>query len=1093
MRGTEVPGREDVSDRKAAGEVPSLRLTLDRWSCELRERRKRELRADSLAPLLSVAADDTDVMVRISALDAASRFPLSRKAWQSVAVAYRCIIEADRSGSSERLAALALAVRIPLRSVREDLRRMAEDPEEPDRDAVASALGEAGDPSRIEPLLKRAVTDGGVNLQWLAALPVEDVLAPDDVRLLPQRGGVEQFWRALALARLGEFGPLDAFFSGETPQPELFYGNPWGVYEEIARIRPVPGPMRAHLLEILARLEATPKTSQPDHDTRRVLELTVWAATGIADAEGFPLVADEERSPVVAPAPVATASSDEVNRALVVRAQLPDALFDHRLTTQDFDALIYLPEAGVAALIRDVIAEGNRRMALTPDAENTWWLGNDIIKLIGYCPLTDELPVTVLVAEQLRAERPALDDKQFAWITARDRTDHLIGELARLLRADRTGGERLRILQLLAAAADYQSGRGGSPERGPLAGPGGMALTGSGELVDDIPRTAAEQEAEVQEQGDVEQRTVNARILHDGKRRNTFVTGADNVIRCWVGLAEEDAAIADENIPTVSIPPGGLPLIAQLLWRDGSGRDHTDSKPMLLPAERTARSGDCDLHIHVPERERYVNAEIMFRYRGRAFEAVRVEAFALAADEAEEPQHQIRVRVQASRREVIELQDSQPVDATFVFGDDGPRPEFDAVAEASSSLRMFGGDGGRNFKFNAEVAIRWLNKTLYDTETRVVRRHAARGQDDVAEGASSSAERVLDADDPDVRALLHNMARHGAELYSQLMDQDFKDPGERIQVLNLEPDTYVPLEFVYDRGYPISDAKLCATGLEALKSEEGACPVCSVTVPDDQRSSAPVICPFGFWSLRKVIERVAVGDTGRTSAPGEGRRSLPVVDSVAFASSHLVPESERNATQEALQQHFDRLFLADDWSQWRDAMKQHPSLLIVLPHHGVQAALDYLEIGDKQLAENLGKLSRAQIDRHYVNPDRRDPGPIVLLLGCQTGVETETGYVQMTRRVQQQHASIVLGTLAQILGRHAAPLARELVAQLVAVEDPQADFGSIIRRVRRRMLGRGYLMALCLVALGDAEWRLTPRPPASRPVTAHQEGTRVPH
>jgi hypothetical protein len=29
------------------------------------------------------------------------------------------------------------------------------------------------------------------------------------------------------------------------------------------------------------------------------------------------------------------------------------------------------------------------------------------------------------------------------------------------------------------------------------------------------------------------------------------------------------------------------------------------------------------------------------------------------------------------------------------------------------------------------------------------------------------------------------------------------------------------------------------------------------------------------------------------------------------------------------------------------------------------------------------------------------------------------------------------------------------------------------------MLARGYLMALCLVALGDAEWRLTPRrPPA---------------
>ena len=69
-----------------------------------------------------------------------------------------------------------------------------------------------------------------------------------------------------------------------------------------------------------------------------------------------------------------------------------------------------------------------------------------------------------------------------------------------------------------------------------------------------------------------------------------------------------------------------------------------------------------------------------------------------------------------------------------------------------------------------------------------------------------------------------------------------------------------------------------------------------------------------------------------------------------------------------------------------------------------------------------------------------------------------------------------MGTLAKILGRHAAPVARELVSQLVAVNDADTDFGTIMRRVRRRMLARGFLMSLCLVALGDAEWRLTPRP-----------------
>jgi hypothetical protein len=530
-------------------------------------------------------------------------------------------------------------------------------------------------------------------------------------------------------------------------------------------------------------------------------------------------------------------------------------------------------------------------------------------------------------------------------------------------------------------------------------------------------------------------------------------------------------------VPQVPIPAEGLELTAELYWND-----QRDSKRLILPAERTARSGDCDLRLHVPEGERFVSAEIMFRYRGRAFEVVRVEAFALAPGEAEDAHHQIQVRVQASRREVIELPDSQPVDSTFVFGDDHPQPAIAdrpapsvAPAPAAPTLRVFGGEGGKGYDLaDAAVAIRWLNETLFATEKLVVRRQAAQGQ-----SGAVGREGLLDADDPDVRTLLRDMARHGAGLYNQLSDQGFTDPGERIQVLNQDPDTYVPLEFVYDRGYPVRDATLCRPGLDALHAGDGACPVCEMPATGDERTAAPVICPFGFWSLRKIIERVAPGDGGQVSAPGAARRALPAIDAVAFASSHLVPADERAATCAALQQSPGRLAVANDWNQWREAVKTHPPLLVVLPHHGVQAALDFLEIGDPQLGEDLGKLSHAQIGRQYVNPDGRDPGPIVLLLGCQTGAESETGYVEITRRIQQQRASIVLGTLAQILGRHAAPLARELVAELVAVDDAQADFGTIMRRVRRRMLARGYLMALCLVALGDAEWRLTPRrPPA---------------
>ena len=50
--------------------------------------------------------------------------------------------------------------------------------------------------------------------------------------------------------------------------------------------------------------------------------------------------------------------------------------------------------------------------------------------------------------------------------------------------------------------------------------------------------------------------------------------------------------------------------------------------------------------------------------------------------------------------------------------------------------------------------------------------------------------------------------------------------------------------------------------------------------------------------------------------------------------------------------------------------------------------------------------------------------------------------------------------------------AAELLAELAAVDTPDADFGSILRRICRRLLAHGVLMAFALVAIGDADWRL---------------------
>jgi hypothetical protein len=1033
-----------------------------------------DLDTDVLAPLLAIAESEAEGALRIAALDAATRFSLTHGAWQECAGIVRTIIASEPEGSPARRDALRLAVRIPLLSVRRHLREMAADPDLPDGDSVAAALDEAGDPSRIRPLLGRAKTDHGESFARLAATPVEEAgVAPADIPPLPQdpvpNAGL---WRALLLARLGEFAPLDAVLESD-PEPELFWGSPWTAYDAIAPMRPIPDGMREYLLGALARPRASERA--------RMIQLIVWAATGVADAQGTP-IREMEIAGTEGPArPAPPHSPTRSVRALLATGRLPTRLFDGTIPPDELELFAFVSSKRLAQLVKRIVVEGNKRARQLPsEMPATILLGNRIIDAIPiHAPVAD-WPVADLAVEQVRAERPALDDGQMAWLIARAPTDRLIQEVAGVVTPDLPLAERLRVLHLLGAAADHKAGRGGSPARG--AGPGGGSPAGRAPLIDDMPRAAAKAprglpaaaaapaDAGAAAAGVEEERRVHAQILHNGQRRRTFVAGADNVIRCWIGLPEpERGAVAAGPIPQVKIPTDGLPLTVELCWGDQS-----DHKPLLLPPDRTARTGDCDLRLRVPEGEAYLGVELAFRYRGRAFEVVRVEAFVLAAGEPERPDHAVKVRVEMRRREVIELADSRTVDSTIIWGADSPSGTT-AGAQRPASLRVFGGHGGKRYTLDsAGAAVTWLNETLFITEKSLVRRRAA--------AAQPGGEELLDADDAEVLALLRAMARHGAALYNQLEVQGFEDPGERVQLLNREPDEYVPLEFVYDRGYPADDAGLCQGWRAALQSDDRTCPVCSQTpLPPDRRSWAPVICPLGFWSLQKIIERLDPGATEedaavRLSVPRPDRRSLSIIDTTVFASSHRVPENERQTTWASLQRSFRSPTLANDWDQWKKALVRNPQLLLVLPHHDVEEALDYLEIGDGQLPATARRLNRDQLTELYVNPDRADPGPIVLLLGCQTGARTEVGYVAPGAALSATNTSIVVGTLAQILGRHAAPARTRAGQPAVAVDDPEADFGTVMRRVRRRMLANGYLMSLCLVALGDAEWRLTPRP-----------------
>ncbi len=1002
------------------------------------------LHAEALHPLLSMARSEADVNTRLAALDAAARFPLERDAWHEIAALNHEIVGSEPAGTPARREALQLAVRIPLMSLREHLRFLAEDESEPDRLVVADALDRAGDPSRIGALLERAKSDGGASFQALAAMPVERFVGVEDVPPLPVSPEPSAtFWRAMVMARLGSFEALEAFLFGGAPEPDLFFGSPWTAFDAVAAVQPVPDAMRTYLLDALERAA----TAGLQHAEERRLRLIAWAATGTADAEGNPLAPADAPPPDSVPAPE---PSGEPITALP--PGFVDGVFDRSLPEGHFRVLNQLRAPELSNVILNVLDEGNRRAAT---AGPGFMPGNAIVEFVGRCPDQLDLPVGGLLSRQLQAPSTALDDGQMAWVLAHDVPDRLIREATVLIERLPDAEDRRRAIRIVGLAADEFAGRAGSPMRG--AGGGGARRMGSEELINDL-ATAAMDGGEPPEPPPAEDRKVNAVIMHGGARRTTFVAGKENIVRCWIGLPEAGVASANESIPATDIPEGGLDLEVQLLWTELNGTSHSDSGRLLLPKERTARSGDCDLHITVPADERSVRADIMFRYRGRMFEYVRIDAAVLAEGEEAGPRDALRIMVQASQREVIEVSESVPVDATIVTGP--------GVTDAGAAVAVFGGQGASTQALHdADTGVTWLSKELFVTEQLVVRRRAQAGV----------TEDVLDPADASVRRLLNVMAMHGTGLYNALASGgEFQDPGARIQLLALNG-VYVPLEFVYDRGFPAPTAEVCAASVKALAEGADSCPECTGPLTDDERREVPTICLYGFWSISKVIERVADGESTAGSGPRRDRQNLPPIDSVAFAASHNVPEGERADTGSLLKQRFGTALLPEDWDAWVAAIKQRPSLLVLLAHHGIANGLDYLEIGDAKLEERRGKLNRAQITSVYVNVDRREPGPIVLLLGCQTAAETSTGYIQLTRLFQRERASIVVGTLAEILGRHAGPLARELVSELAAVSDPDANFGTILLRVRRRMLARGFLLALCIFALGDAEWRLSPR------------------
>jgi hypothetical protein len=330
-----------------------------------------------------------------------------------------------------------------------------------------------------------------------------------------------------------------------------------------------------------------------------------------------------------------------------------------------------------------------------------------------------------------------------------------------------------------------------------------------------------------------------------------------------------------------------------------------------------------------------------------------------------------------------------------------------------------------------------------------------------------------DAADPAeaLRRRLIDMADVGVTLYRRLVnDTQLREVEavERLQVISAKPESYLPLEFLYEGESPDSDAQICPNHATGIANRDcGACP---------HRKSAAHVCPALFWGSTKIIERHAY----QQPAPGASTFAViaaPTAKSSAFprVRTAIFGHSDKAATTapgKAALEHV-AAYLARmtgtpctpcaDWADWKARVAhQSPTLLALVPHTEKVGASYALEIGTANF------LKAGQVRAEIVGSTAPR---MALLFGCTTG-DARMPFASFPSNFRVAGAEISIATLSPVLGRHAAPALRDLLAHLdeawaSATPKPLAE---LMLEFRAKQLAKGMPFGWVIVAYGDADW-----------------------
>ena len=310
--------------------------------------------------------------------------------------------------------------------------------------------------------------------------------------------------------------------------------------------------------------------------------------------------------------------------------------------------------------------------------------------------------------------------------------------------------------------------------------------------------------------------------------------------------------------------------------------------------------------------------------------------------------------------------------------------------------------------------------------------------------------------------------------------------AERVSVLSVVAGDVLPIEFIYDRELstgPTKPGRLCPNAAAAAR--DGRC----CATDDPSFADEQTVCPFGFWGMRKVIERhVNREEAARVRVQG-GSQALapsPTIDNAvatlrgvlggASSRADLNPAEAWSAARERLSQRLGgNVRFADSWVDWEACLrKEAADVLLLLPHVGGRGRRAFLEIGQGDNLRLVHDLTPFIKGPPYPDDLLTRRPPIVLLLGCATagGVPLD----EFPSKFLDQGARLVIATLAVVRGRFVAPLGAELAMQIL--EQSRAgvvQVGELLRRLRLDAFVRGDPTAMALVAFGDSSWLLKAR------------------